>query len=451
MKFAQVFFWFAVIDATLVRKRVRSLKKTVRQDDRLKTETDRNGRLSLPPVDRVRLHKTLRSWSALKGYVQASTRAMSVADLHDSSRDELSKPIFGEGPAHVNYNGRIFLHPFQSIHLNSISLFPNELLGSGAESNVWSCAVIQNARRTSPVPFYLFGTSWWHCTSVSMQNQTPFPIRYPPYVAVKIYKRRSHAADELRMETKILLKSRHRSIPNCYASFTDPHNVSYCVMTRVQGQDLVDCKDPFLLSQQGFCQIAWQLLDALDYLHSTIKVAHRDLKPENIVYNPQTRTVYLIDFSLAASLVDLEFGDACLDASGSVQYMSPESLQFLVLRRIPSHPLHPQNLKKIKKQPIMLKRYNEKVDIWALGITLIAIYTQTSPYCNRRVSRFVPQLMLNGLTDPFPDDLSQITGSVQWTPLMKDFVMKILVFDPVHRPSARSLKYHPLFSTYSHV
>lgn len=98
-------------------------------------------------------------------------------------------------------------------------------------------------------------------------------------------------------------------------------------------------------------QILRSLLDILEYIHSR-GVIHRDVKLENILLVREGFTiqrVYLIDYGLA------EYKNPDLfDFVGTLYYISPEM--------------------------IAGQCYDEKVDIWALGVVLVELLTGHTPF-----------------------------------------------------------------------
>lgn len=121
-----------------------------------------------------------------------------------------------------------------------------------------------------------------------------------------------------------------------------------------------------------------QLLNALYHLHSR-NIIHCDIKPENILINDH---VVLADFGLSSE------GEQCY-IRGSYLYYAPE----LLLK-------HP---------------YTNKVDIWALGITMVGYYTNTyitdpsialHALCPGDNAKVVSLQILSLVTNPNTDYLS---------------------------------------------
>jgi WNK lysine deficient protein kinase len=91
--------------------------------------------------------------------------------------------------------------------------------------------------------------------------------------------------------------------------------------------------------------ILLQVLYGLEYLHS-MNLMHRNINPDDILLN-DSGVVKLGEGSIAPNLLNN------VEVMGIPEYMAPE---------------------------MFMEDYNEKVDIYALGITLLEIVTDTYPY-----------------------------------------------------------------------
>jgi len=99
-----------------------------------------------------------------------------------------------------------------------------------------------------------------------------------------------------------------------------------------------------------------QLLQALCYLHTSVpQVIHRDLKVDNVLLSP-SGDVWLGDYGLARKVNETLSQDPQMTKLvGTPAFMAPELFQGE-------------------------EGYNEKVDIYAFGMTMIEILTGHSPY-----------------------------------------------------------------------
>jgi serine/threonine-protein kinase Chk2 len=98
-------------------------------------------------------------------------------------------------------------------------------------------------------------------------------------------------------------------------------------------------------------EVMFQLLEAVSYLHRN-SVWHRDLKPENIiVLSDDFSSVVIIDFGLS---IRADTPLLCDEFRGTLEYSAPEL--------------------------IMGGEYTEKVDIWALAVTMFVCLMGYFPF-----------------------------------------------------------------------
>jgi calcium-dependent protein kinase len=91
------------------------------------------------------------------------------------------------------------------------------------------------------------------------------------------------------------------------------------------------------------------VLQAIIYCHSN-QICHRDLKPENILIETKG-IIKIIDFGTA---VTIKPGDGLHNIYGTAYYIAPEIFG--------------------------ITSYNEKCDIWSLGVILYVLLTGEPPF-----------------------------------------------------------------------
>lgn len=98
-------------------------------------------------------------------------------------------------------------------------------------------------------------------------------------------------------EAQLLANLRHPSLPRCSDLLSEGEG-QYLVMEFIGGDDLAGMmvKRRTWLSNEVVADLAWQLLDVLEYVHGE-SVLHRDIKPANIKL--KDGRAYLLDFGLA--------------------------------------------------------------------------------------------------------------------------------------------------------
>lgn len=129
-------------------------------------------------------------------------------------------------------------------------------------------------------------------------------------------------------EAQLLAALRHRSLPIC-RDFLEVDGGQFLVMDFIEGDDLatalVKARAP--LPNQTLEELAWQLLDAMQYLEEE-GVRHRDIKSRNVKF--VNGRVYLLDFGIAygvsGEMETVGVGEGKVKYS-SKRYSPPEQLK----------------------------------------------------------------------------------------------------------------------------
>lgn len=95
--------------------------------------------------------------------------------------------------------------------------------------------------------------------------------------------------------------------------------------------------------------IIFQLINTLVYVHSQ-NICHRDIKPENILYDRGNKKIKIIDFGISKKIVERGAKREMLTITGTLYYRAPEMF--------------------------LGGGYDEKVDLWASGVTLYQLLSQ---------------------------------------------------------------------------
>ncbi|KAK4516524.1 uncharacterized protein ATC70_011498 [Mucor velutinosus] len=167
--------------------------------------------------------------------------------------------------------------------------------------------------------------------------------------------------------------------------------------------DLMRCSVFAVLCARGLPEdcaiyIARETLNALSFLHSKGFI-HRDVKCENLLVG-HNGEIKLADFGLATSTKHVN-----RERLGTAKWMAPE-----VIRE---------------------NAYDEKVDLWSLGITLIEMMDRVPPHYNIKNDEKVFSKILEDPSPTFTYSYPTIycTGLVAW--LLED--------DPANRPTAKDV------------
>lgn len=148
-----------------------------------------------------------------------------------------------------------------------------------------------------------------------------------------------------------------------------------------------------------------QIFKGIQFLHNR-NIIHRDIKGENIFINGNTGNIIIGDLGLSFTFKRLSDNSVV----GTPEFMAPE---------------------------IFEGEYDNKIDIYALGLTLLEIYTNDTPYyeCNTIV-----QIWKNKINNDKPKLLEKV-NNIQ----LKLLISSCIHFDPKIRPCINTLLNHDFF------
>ncbi len=134
------------------------------------------------------------------------------------------------------------------------------------------------------------------------------------------------AIDELKEETRRGLELSHPHIVKVLDFLQDIQHAAIS-MEFVDGESMAKLRTSQpnkVFETTGIRRWVGQLLDALNYAHTQIKLVHRDLKPANLIVN-RKGALKVMDFGIARSIADSVYRATMVSPSvGTQAYMSPQ-------------------------------------------------------------------------------------------------------------------------------
>ncbi|KAK9842596.1 hypothetical protein WJX81_008119 [Elliptochloris bilobata] len=244
-------------------------------------------------------------------------------------------------------------------------------------------------------------------------------------VAVKVYDKGSLSPSKLRAvkrEAAMMIMMQRKRVPlvtRFYGASQDRAHI-YLVMELCPGGDLLE-----LLLREGRAmderrvavEFAAPLLIALVRMHA-LHIIHRDVKLENI-FLAEDGSVRVGDFGLTMSKMQ----ELAISPVGTVEYMAPEVVALPPVEAVTSGAVLASEV----------AACDEKVDIWALGVTIYELLTGHLPFEGRDKPEIKRAITLHQMR-PLPPSTS---------PVCADFLRCMLTHSPAARPSAADMLAHP--------
>uniref|UniRef100_A0A1I8GP59 non-specific serine/threonine protein kinase n=1 Tax=Macrostomum lignano TaxID=282301 RepID=A0A1I8GP59_9PLAT len=215
--------------------------------------------------------------------------------------------------------------------------------------------------------------------------------------------------DMILTEIAVMKKLQHKNIVNYIQSYCVNQRSESAellvVMEYLDGGSLTDVATETMMQEPIIAAVTRECLEALEFLHEHY-VIHRDVKSDNVLLGMDGE-VKLTDFGFCAQLGD--HSSTRQTMVGTPYWMAPE-----VVNRTVS--------------------YNNKIDVWSLGIMVIEMVDGEPPYMNEQPIKAIYLIQTKGKPDyKDPDNMSAE---------MKDFLDKCLSVDIAKRPTPTELLSH---------
>ncbi|XP_015108988.1 serine/threonine-protein kinase mig-15 isoform X9 [Diachasma alloeum] len=236
--------------------------------------------------------------------------------------------------------------------------------------------------------------------------------------AIKVMDVTEDEEEEIKLEINVLKRySNHRNIATYYGAFVKKSPpgkddqlwlvMEYCGAGSVT--DLVKSTKGQSLKEEWIAYISREILRGLSYLHSN-KVIHRDIKGQNVLLTDNAE-VKLVDFGVSAQL-DRTIGRRNTFI-GTPYWMAPEVIA-------------------CDENPDAT--YDNRSDLWSLGITALEMAESQPPLCDLHPMR---ALFL------IPRNTPPRLKSKKWAKKFQGFIETVLVKDYHQRPYTEQLLKHP--------
>ncbi|XP_037551198.1 serine/threonine-protein kinase PAK 6 [Nematolebias whitei] len=224
-------------------------------------------------------------------------------------------------------------------------------------------------------------------------------------VAVKMMDLRRQQRRELLFNEVVIMRDyQHKNVVEMFKSALVEEEL-WVIMEYLQGGALTNIVSETRLSEEQIATVCEAVLQALAYLHSQ-GVIHRDIKSDSILLTLDGR-VKLSDFGFCAQISkDIPKRKSLV---GTPYWMAPEV---------------------ISKSP-----YGTEVDVWSMGIMVVEMVDGEPPYFSE-----TPVAAMKRLRDELAPTVRNVS---QISPVLKDFLDRMLTRDPLERASATDLLEHP--------
>ncbi|XP_068565272.1 serine/threonine-protein kinase PAK 6b isoform X2 [Cebidichthys violaceus] len=224
-------------------------------------------------------------------------------------------------------------------------------------------------------------------------------------VAVKMMDLRKQQRRELLFNEVVIMRDyRHQNVVEMFSSALVEEEL-WVIMEYLQGGALTHIVSETRLNEEQTATVCESVLQALTYLHSQ-GVVHRDIKSDSILLSVDGR-IKLSDFGFCAQISKEVPRRKSL--VGTPYWMAPEV---------------------ISKTP-----YGTEVDIWSLGIMVVEMLDGEPPYFS--------DTPINAMKKLRDEAAPSVKNVHRVSPVLKDFLGRMLTRDTQQRSRASDLLEHP--------
>lgn len=213
--------------------------------------------------------------------------------------------------------------------------------------------------------------------------------------------------DQLMIEVNVLKELDHPNIVRIFEVINDSKFLNI-VMEQCTGGELYErIKKSSHFSESLASQYMFDIVSAIKYCHEA-KLVHRDLKPENVLFESSKKDARLkiIDFGTSKYFKPNEKMQKFI---GTSYYVAPEVID---------------------------KNYDEKCDVWSLGIMLYAMLCGFPPFLGETNEEIFGKIKNNKVS----------FKSENWKCVSKEvksLIRRMLIKDPIKRPTIHEIYLDP--------
>lgn len=202
-------------------------------------------------------------------------------------------------------------------------------------------------------------------------------------------------------EISVFTQVEHPNICSCYRLSLHENYLIFFLELASNGTLLqYIIKNKNKIQESDVQKIFIQIFEAVRFMHVYYFLVHRDLKPENILLD-HDNNVKVTDFGLSSTY----YCNTMRTSVGTPGYIPPEVLSG--------------------------NEYDEKCDVWSLGICLYVLMTGKLPFSNRNNYR------------KLIEEVGKFEYPFYFSPQLVDLLRRMLTVRPSSRPTLNELQSHP--------